>query len=191
MTKVPDRERWFSWVMIAWMLAAASVIAGIFLITELGYIELPTGNRFITRREPNVMIWALAIGQALGAIMLAVIFHMLHSIYQNSCDQLAATVAQSPAKPASPRPARAGDKGVRLTEVAQNSPLRGVLSVGCLVARVNGAPVESVGDIAESIEKGGNKFEFDTPAGVSHEKWVHLKLSEPLYIKGEVTEIPT
>ena len=79
--------------------------------------------------------------------MLAVIFHMLHSIYQHSCDQLQST-ASAEAKEggivASDSEQRSGQNGLLLTNVSPQSPLVKILYVGCLVTRFKDETVESV-----------------------------------------------
>ncbi|RUR43377.1 hypothetical protein [Vreelandella populi] len=197
MGKAPNRERWSGWVAIAWILALLAIGGGIFAIATAGFIEVPRQNSFgrlQTVTEPNIFIWAIAIGQAVSATMLAAIFSMINSIYQNTCDQCANM------GPSIPRADTVGDaspmvskpehgKGLRLTNVKSGSPVRSVLYTGCLIEKINDQPVDSVAGAESLIQKEPNKFEFQTSAGESHTKWLHVKPG-PLMIEGQAADIP-
>ena len=192
---LPDRERWIGWVALAWILAAIAVIGGIAAISMAGFIEVARPNSFgrmETVTEPNVFIWSVAIGQAVSATLLAALFSMINSIYKNSCDQLKSTAyaeAREGGDAASEQ--RSGENGVRLTNVSSQSPLEKVLYTGCLITRLNDETVESVDVLVAQIIKGPNKIEFQTPAGESATKWIHLKPGQPLLVQGELAKIPS
>ncbi|WP_447956500.1 hypothetical protein [Vreelandella sp. EE7] len=185
---MPDRERWSNWVTLAWIFAVIACLGGIFLVVNFGYVEIPRAGGYGTRREPSLFIWALAIGQAISSIMLAVIFSMLNSIYQNTCDQMKATVPKE--VPLMPEEKKHSGKGLRLTHVKPESPLSAVLYTGCLIIRVNDQPVDSVKEIEPLITKAPTKVEFQAPMGEQATKWVHLKPHQDLHLKGEAAEIP-
>lgn len=195
--KSPDRERWTGWVAIAWILALLAIGGGVFAIATAGFVEVPRQNsygRLQTVTEPNIFIWAIAIGQAVSATMLAAIFSMINSIYQNTCDQFtearrnnAYVGLDGEVVPTVRQPEKG--KGLRLTNVKSASPLSAVLHTGCLIEKINDQPVDSVAGAESLIQEEPNKFEFQTPAGESHTKWLHVKPG-PLMIEGQAADIP-
>jgi len=114
--------------------------------------------------------------------MLAVIFSMLNSIYQNTCDKLPATTHE---KPNTLEENSYLGAGLKLTNVDSDSELCAVLYAGCLIISVNDEPVNSVSSVEALITKAPNKFEFQTPAGERMIKWVHVKPGRPIRIEGE------
>lgn len=187
---MPDRERWSGWVTFAWLLAILACIGGIALISIAGYVELPRQNSFgriETAKEPNVFIWAIAIGQAVSAAMLAAIFSMINSIYQNSCDQLAGVEFS---KPSSKQTATPKDKALRLTTVPASSSLSNTLTTGDMIISFNGQPVTSLeNDVVDRIVEGENSITFVTLEG--EEKSVTLVLDQASFngIKGEADQV--
>ena len=191
MKKAPDRERWIGWVALAWTIAAIAIIGGIVVISTAGFIEVPRSNSFgrmETVKEPNIFIWAIAIGQALSATMLAAIFSMINSIYQNSCDQLAGAVFTNEV---SKKPERMLTKALRLTTVPATSPLSKTLSTGDMVLSFNGKSVTSLkDDVIDHIVTGKNAMTILTVTG--EEKEVELEVDQDAFagVKGEADWLP-
>ena len=190
MNKMPDRERWTGWVTFAWLLAVIACIGGIAIISIAGFVELPRQNGFgsiETTREPNVFIWAIAIGQAVSAAMLAALFSMINSIYQNSCDQLAGADFS---KSAPKQPSSTKTKALRLTTVPASSPLSKTLSTGDMIISFNGQPTTSLEqDVVARIVPGVNTITFLTLEG--EEKTAELDLDQASFngVKGEADQL--
>ncbi len=146
---LPDRNRWVGWVVLAWLLAGLAVVAGVAIIAVMGTMEVPEQSLYgdVTwRDEPNPLIWGAAIGQALAALLLAAIFSILNSTYQNSCDILRLQLAGEEEQAHKPlvdavEPQR---EGSLVKEVAHDSPLYGVIKPGYRIARVNGHNISSI-----------------------------------------------
>ncbi|MGM0695138.1 MAG: hypothetical protein ACQEUN_17320 [Pseudomonadota bacterium] len=190
--QLPNRNRWDGWVTFAWIMVVLAIIGGIVLIAELGTMEVPErdfrGN-VTWREEPNFVVWGAAIGQAVGAAMLAAIFSILNSTYHNSCDMLkmAATtgsndsqdsaapvadtltdstaVSQSGRNPnQSPKPASKPEKvaphGLAVYLIERTSPFYHLLKPGYSICKANGNTVDSVGELQSHLKKGTNSIEF-------------------------------
>ncbi|AZM95885.1 MAG: hypothetical protein GYB28_01520 [Gammaproteobacteria bacterium] len=199
MTKAPDRERWIGWVALAWIIAGLAVIGGIMAISSAGFIEVPRSNgfgRMETVREPNVFIWAIAIGQAVSAAMLAAIFSMINSIYQNSCDQLAGVVFDTtePDSTQSDEVIEGGEvkptysendyKGLKVLSVHRASPLSGLLKAGFVLISINNKPALTDLGAAKAVVKGKNTIEFLNAEGVRQAYSIRMEPG-PLHIKFE------
>lgn len=197
MKKAPDRERWIGWVALAWMLAAVAVIGGIAAVSMAGFIEVARPNSFgrmETAREPNVFIWAIAIGQAVSALMLAAIFSMINSIYKNSCDQLSAVIAptdkQAGLLPESEMEGEVeveGDwdgTGLKILSVHSASQLRGILKGGYVLTKVNNESVSSSLQAASAVSEGRNTIEYVDNNGAMKRRALTMKAA-PLYIQFE------
>lgn len=190
MRKAPDRERWTGWVAIAWILALLAIAGGIFAIATAGFVEVPRQNsygRLQTVTEPNIFIWAIAIGQAVSATMLAAIFSMINSIYQNTCDQLGG-VEFSSSREQKKVPASA--QALRLTTVPASSILSNALSTGDMVTGVNGYRVSSLDELTFRVLAGENIISFLTMAGEEKEAALQLSPSSLAGVKGEACSIP-
>ena len=195
---MPDRERWIGWVALAWMLAAVAVIGGIAAISMAGFIEVARPNSFgrmETAREPNVFIWAIAIGQAVSAAMLAAILSMINSIYQNSCDQVAGVDLGEP-KPdlgqysdavegeVEPSNTESGYKGLKVISVHRASPLSGLIKEGFVLIGINKKPVLTELSAAKAVVKGKNIIEFLNSESVRQAYAIQMEPG-PLHIKFE------
>lgn len=198
MNKMPDRERWIGWVALAWILAAVAIIGGIAAISMAGFIEVARPNSFgrmETVREPNVFIWAIAIGQAVSAAMLAAIFSMINSIYQNSCDQMAGVDFGEP-KPdlgqysyavegeVEPSNTESGYKGLKVISVHRASPLSGLIKEGFVLISINKKPVLTELSAAKAVVKGKNIIEFLNSESVRQAYAIQMEPG-PLHIKFE------
>ncbi|GEK50891.1 hypothetical protein [Vreelandella venusta] len=198
MKKMPDRERWIGWVALAWILAAVAIIGGIAAISMAGFIEVARPNSFgrmETVREPNVFIWAIAIGQAVSAAMLAAIFSMINSIYQNSCDQLSgenfgesepdlgqySDAAEGEVEPSN---TESSYKGLKVISVHRASPLSGLIKEGFVLISVNKKPVLTELDAAKAVVKGKNIIEFLNSESVRQAYAIRMEPG-PLHIKFE------
>lgn len=195
---MPDRERWIGWVALAWILAAVAIIGGIAAISMAGFIEVARPNSFgrmETVREPNVFIWAIAIGQAVSAAMLAAIFSMINSIYQNSCDQMAGVDFGEP-KPdlgqysdavegeVEPSNTESGYKGLKVISVHRASPLSGLIKEGFVLISINKKPVLTELSAAKAVVKGKNIIEFLNSESVRQAYAIQMEPG-PLHIKFE------
>ncbi|SDI30025.1 hypothetical protein SAMN04487867_104168 [Vreelandella titanicae] len=194
---LPDRERWIGWVALAWILAAVAVIGGVAAISMAGFIEVARPNSFgrmETVREPNVFIWAIAIGQAVSAAMLAAIFSMINSIYKNSCDQLASVTTSTPDKdPPLLDPDAVNEneverdwdgKGLKVLSVHRASPLSGLLKEGFILISVNKKPATTELEAAKAVVKGKNIIEFINSDGVRRSYSIGMNPG-PLHIQFE------
>lgn len=194
MENTPNRERWSGWVAAAWLLAILAIVGGIAVIATAGFVEVPRQNSFgrIERvTEPNVFIWAIAIGQAVSASMLAALFSMVNSIYKNTCDQVSST------KTAKTRSSKNTDhmdtelpaKGLRITNVKSGSPLTETLHTGCLLVSINDKPVNNANWADNLTKTGTNKLEFYPLSGNKQARYVELE-NESLQIEGEAANLP-
>lgn len=180
--KQPNRERWEGWVMFAWVLAAIAAISGVVLISAYGQIEVPSGTDFRGNvrwdKQANVLVWTAAIGQALGTIMLAVIFSIINSIYQNSCDLINNViddvVNEKNGESEGGGLLTIGSKktsgseslgGLKITKVRTASPFDGILHPGYLLLSINGhKPMDGL-DAAKQVIDGENEVIFQKPDG--------------------------
>lgn len=194
MQEMPDRDRWSGWVGFVWFIAVLTFIGSMVLVSKLGIVEVrvPTlygSGEIIT--QPNLVIWSLAIGQTIGAVLLAVLFSMVNSIYKNSCTQLRAVQSESPADKKAPQQEAESDprRGLRLTNVKKGSPLAGVMQTGCILVSVNDRGVDSVAFAERQVINGPNKIVFYPLSGTRQTKFVELT-DRDLHIEGEPTELP-
>lgn len=187
---MPDRARWNGWVALAWILALLAIVGGIAVIATAGFIEVPHLNsvgQTETSTEPNVFIWAIAIGQAVSATMLAAIFSMINSIYQNSCDQL---VGVNLFKPAPEQANTPKNSALRLTSVPATSSLSKTLSTGDMIITFNGQPVTSLeNDVVNRIVTGENSITFLTPEGEEKTDTLFLNRTSFHGIQGEADQL--
>ncbi|MDN3562717.1 hypothetical protein [Vreelandella neptunia] len=189
---MPDRERWSGWVALAWTFALLAIVGGIAVIATTGFIEVPRLNSFDrteTSTEPNVFIWTIAIGQAVSFTMLAAIFSMINSIYQNSCDQLEEVDLSQPSSKQVNTPK---NSVLRLTSVPATSSLSKTLSTGDIIITFNGQPVTSLeNDVVDRIVTGENSITFLTLEG--EEKTVTLFLNHTSFngIQGQMDQLRT
>ncbi|ELY22311.1 hypothetical protein [Vreelandella titanicae] len=196
---MPDRERWSGWVTFAWLLAILACIGGVALISIAGYVELPRQNSFgriETAKEPNVFIWAIAIGQAVSAAMLAALFSMINSIYQNSCDQMAGVdfresepdlgqySAAVEGEKVEPSNIESGYKGLKVISVHRASPLSGLIKEGFVLISINKKPALTELDAAKAVVKGKNIIEFLNSESVRQAYAIRMEPG-PLHIKFE------
>ncbi|MFI0472972.1 hypothetical protein ACGLWX_09685 [Halomonas sp. HMF6819] len=183
-----DKDRWTPWVKFAWILAFLACAAGFFLIVTVGFIDVPRVSGYGTERQASPFVWALAISQSIGAIMLAVLFSMLNAIYQNTCGHpVNVPVTQKTEGVTSTQ--QVDGKALMVAKVAPGSPVQSVLSVGCVVTAVNDVPVSSLEGIGTLIQKRPNKIEFQDSSGEKMTKWMHLKPGQPLEIEGEAVPL--
>lgn len=194
--KIPDRDRWYGWVALSWLLVVVAVLAGLALIATAGTVEVPQrdliGN-ISWREEPNMMIWGIAIGQALASALFAALISIANSAYQNSCDLLryvargektgapppAAEVdSATPATPGTPAtPAATGLPGIVIERIEPNSPLAGVMRPGFRIAKVNGRDVTTLEEADQNLRKGRNEFEFYNLDGRLVSRRLHVRTS--------------
>ncbi|MDL4862967.1 hypothetical protein NPJ88_011530 [Halomonas elongata] len=168
--KTPNRHKWDGWVTFAWLLAGIALVAGIFLVSTMGMMEVPErdflGNVEMVEK-PNPIVWSAAIGQFVASLLLAVIFSMLNSIYQNSCDLLSthqdfdqegrgSSVGNEETKA---RVAAKG-KGVTVGYVNDASPLFGLVEVGHVILAINSSEVSSVRGAGQCLRDGSNRVAF-------------------------------
>ncbi|MCC5904089.1 MAG: hypothetical protein JJT87_19430 [Halomonas sp.] len=172
MTTLPNRERWTGWVTFAWVLAVLAIVGGIALIVAAGFIEVPRQSSFGSigvDREVNVFVWAIAIGQAVSACMLAALFSMINSIYQNSCDQIAAAIPSSVSEDvsvATPTYTQPNDDaGPKVVKITDMSPLFDKAYVDWFLTEINGAAIAVSKDIKTALRPGENNFIFTKPNG--------------------------
>lgn len=194
-TALPYRERWTGWVTFAWVLAMIAIIGGIAIIVTAGFIEVPRLNSFgrtETSTEPNVFIWALAIGQAVSALMLAALFSIINSIYQNSCDHLAEIAVASPEQ-SMPQPEPddvdevevAGEwdgEGLKVLSVHASSQLHGVLKGGYVLTKVNDTAVKNEIQAAQAVFEGYNAIEYVDNSGAMKRRMITMEPA-PLHIQ--------
>lgn len=185
-----DRDRWNGWVSFTWILAGLAILASIFLIVNLGTVHVPKATLYGTTRyedQPNIMIWAIGIGQSVGALLLAVLFSMVNSIYKNSCDAIRPVEQVKPSDgPEAVQAAKetVGD-GVRLTSVPEGNPLRGILHAGDIVHAVNGKPVSRFVEAKRAILTGPNSFAYRDLRGQEKEVTVEIGLNHFSKLEGE------
>lgn len=199
-----NRDRWNGWVTFAWLIVVLSVIAGIFMISTLETIEVPNqdfrGN-ITWQEEPNPAVWGVAIGQGFAAAMLAAIFSMLNSIYQNSCDLLARqnrhksnrinctttvnstenTTTTAPEKTISdnmlklsPSDKMASD-GQVIFAIERTSPVYRLLRPGYAICKVNGQEVCSQEKMMMDLVQGKNLIEYADAEDQKYE--IRIKLN--------------
>ncbi len=173
---MPDSDRWDGWVTFAWLLAILACIGGIAVIAMAGFIEVPRQNRFgriETVREANVLIWSLGIGQAVSAVMLAVLFSMVNAIYKNSCSLFGvennSVASESQGGRNGSWPASHSDQSVhsgpKVVKISDKSPLFDKAYVDWSLAGINGNSISASKDIKEVMKPGENNFTFIKPDG--------------------------
>lgn len=161
MPKAPNRNRWAGWVSVAWLIAICACVVSVGLIFAAGFVEIPKRNivgNVEKVREPNFFIWAIAVGQSVSAVMLAALFSMINSIYQNSCDLIAPQVDGLSELDGAPQ--QKDRPGFEIESVPGHSPLYQVLQPGYRLVSVNDKPVEKAEDADAFAEVGRNFIEF-------------------------------
>lgn len=176
-----NRERWNGWVTLAWLIVALAIVVGLFLVSTLGTIDVPSqdlrGN-ITWQEEPNPAVWGLAIGQIVAAAMLAAMFSMLNSIYKNSCDLLVSssnqqgntissgtikssekTVETEVTEKLSPLESKAS-MGLVVQSIERKSPLYHLLKPGYAICKVNGQEVISKEKMFMGLVQGKNLINF-------------------------------
>lgn len=184
-SQLPDRHRWDGWVTFAWFMVALAVLIGLVMIGTGGIVEVPETNyrgNVTWTEQTNYIVWGAAIGQVVGAAMLAAIFSILNSTYRNSCDMLRIAAGHAPAPSAftksgpAPAPAPASDEaeetsasvipekvaphGAVVYEIRSTSPFYRLLQPGYSIVSVNGVKVENETEVKDAAKKGKNKTEF-------------------------------
>lgn len=145
-------NRWNGFVFIAWTIAIITWLFGVYILMEVGTINMPYGGGSTL----NVGVWAWIIGQSLGVLLIAGLFSMLNSIYKNTCRALP-EVAVSEKKPAS--------TGFELNNAPKDSPLYSKSGPGFFINTVNGSPVSSREDVNEKAKVGKNEVMVRYPGG--------------------------
>ncbi|TFH84768.1 hypothetical protein EQG41_20640 [Billgrantia azerbaijanica] len=193
----PNRKRWDGWVVFTWVLAGITTVASFLIIAEHGQIEVPNSSGWKTTTQINPLIWAVGIGQTVGALLLAALFSMVNGIYKNSCDQLrvamGAEIRQSGEEfsssecdteqsSASTSESQKPSQGLRVSSIHQASPFYGKLSEGFSILRVNDHRVTSELEAASAVVDGKNYIEVLSPGG--HVSQFVIKMQPgPLHIK--------
>ncbi|SRR5690554_1120188 len=190
-SKLPDKTRYEGWVTVTWILAGLTGVASLILVGTHGTVEIPRPGGFGTTSDVNVVIWAIAIGQTLGALLVAALFSMVNSIYQNSCDLLSNN-APVPAvedsgkeiegpgeKPIST--GRVAEGGLLVKQVRTASQLDGILRPGYKLLRVNGEQPDDELSAAKLVVNGENDIEYMTTGGEVVRRLVPMRRG-PLHI---------
>jgi len=190
-SKLPDKTRYEGWVTVTWILAGLTGVASLILVGTHGTVEIPRPGDFGTTSDVNVIIWAIAIGQTLGALLVAAIFSMVNSIYQNSCDllsnsALAPTVEDSGKKIEGSEKKTistglAAEGGLLVKQVRTASQLDGILRPGYKLLRVNGEQPDDELSAAKLVVNGENDIEYMTIGGEVVRRLVPMRRG-PLHI---------
>lgn len=177
--QAPDRNRWTWCVNAMWGVAIFVGVASLIMIGA--FSNGPGGG--------DVFLWIAAFAQTFGAVLMAGLFSMVNSIYQNSCDLLtggrvveAPSVGEAVASGSTGVEAGAdsatgrvtssrgvdGRKGVQIQSVKAESPLYCQVQPGDVLLSVNGQDVTSERDAANQIISGMNRLEvLEAGGGVS------------------------
>lgn len=172
--EIPNKDKWNGWVVLAWMIAVVSCVVSLWLVSELGYVEVPTrssltGQAYTSGTETvvNWGVWGWAIGQSVGALMIAALFSIANSTYQNSCQTVKALAALH--KDQQPEPLEPGkidkNSGLLVERVRPASPLVDMLKDGDRLLRINGHEPEDKIDAACKVVNGENKIVFCNQEG--------------------------
>lgn len=168
-SRKPDRHKWDGAVGIVWLLAVISILSAIVVIATYGVYEVKTGGLYSQATETrfDIVIWTACISQALGMLMVALLFSILRGIYQNTCDALSMSAdhqvaAGEPEKVAAPSLAAkaAQGRGVVVGYVNETSPLHGIVEPGHAILRINSTEVTGVRQAAGCLTDGENKISF-------------------------------
>lgn len=169
-------DKWDGWAMTVTLLACLTVAFSGFMIAQYGFIEVPTRTGQ-TRTDINVMVWSLAIGQGLGAILFAGLFNMVRDIYRNTCQQPQENKVPLP-KLEEPE----GFSGLLVERVRDASPLAGHVRAGYRLMAVNGRPAISEQAAAESVVDGVNTFTLVDTNGNEIERRLEMR-PQPLHLR--------
>lgn len=178
---LPNRDKWVGWVVLAWIIAILACIGGVILISTYGFYG------YGSSKEPNITIWSIGIGQAVSGLLIAAIFSMINSIYQNSCDQLAGVIFGKDANAVS---IKEQEKGFRLTSVPTSTQLSKTFSGGDMIITVNEKRVSSMSGFLAMLDSKENTIEYLTPAGERKTACISLSPSSFYGVKGEPDVIP-
>lgn len=185
-SKLPERSRWEGWVVFTWLIAALTAVASLFLVGAHGQVEVPRPSGFGTTTEVNIFIWAIGIGQTVGALLLAALFSMINSVYQNSCELVAASRKGEEGGDeagASLDPENVDlDSGLLVKTIRTASQLEGILRPGYKLLSVNGHQPEDELDAAQLVVDGENDIQFMTTGGEVIRRSVPMRRG-PLHIK--------
>ena len=196
-SQLPDRHRWDGWVTFAWLMVALAVMIGLVMIGAGGTVAVPETNyrgNITWTEQTNYIVWGAAIGQVVGAAMLAAIFSIINSTYQNSCDMLRIAAGDAPApssstksgatpaptsnqakdKPASAAPEKVAPHGAVVYDIKSTSPFYRLLQPGYSIVSANGTKVESEEELREAAKKGKNKIEFSDHDGKKYSITINL-----------------
>lgn len=199
-SRLPNRHRWDAWITFAWLMVALAVIVGVMLIATVGTVRMPEtdflGNITWTE-QTNYIVWGAAIGQAVGVSMLAAIFSILNSIYQNSCDTLLAAAGEVSSSGATglptseaiggnacyqaqgewvavTKPEKEAENGAVVYEILSTSPFYRILKPGYSIVKANGMKVESESEVRDASKKGKNNIEFSDQNGKEYSINIHM-----------------
>jgi len=187
-SQLPDRHRWDGWVTFAWLMVALAVMIGLVMIGAGGTVAVPETNyrgNITWTEQTNYIVWGAVIGQVVGAAMLAAIFSIINSNYQNSCDMLRIAAGPAPAPSTSTKsrstpsptsnqtketatnvmPEKVAPHGAVVYEIRSTSPFYRLLQPGYSIVSVNGVKVENEPELKEAAKKGKNKIEFSDEDG--------------------------
>jgi len=169
-------DKWDGWATFVLFLAGLTVLLSGFVVFRYGFVEIPTYGGG-ARHEINVLVWSIAIGQSLGAILFAGLFCMVRDIYKNSCRGL-----EISADPLPEIVAPEDFAGLRIDRVHDASPLAGHVRSGYTLLAVNGRPAISEKDAAESLLDGVNTFSLLDANGNEIEKRLKMR-PQPLHLR--------
>lgn len=161
MSGIPKRDRWDGWVGLAWLLAVIAIVGGLALISSSGFVEVERYTSLSSTTadtEPNFYIWAIAIGQAVSACLVAALFSIINSIYKNSCDLIGLQVQRVNDSAEDGRQQRA--TGIVVTSVPTHSPLYKVIEPGDRLMSINDSPISTTEAADDAIVIGYNSIEF-------------------------------
>lgn len=167
--ELPNRDKWTGFVFLAWLVAVIVIGASIYLIVKLGTVQVGYYGT-----SPNIMVWAIGIGESILALLMAGLFTMVNSIYQNSCDQTALLQRQDEVKKIEPSPVGAPPsqsenplllQGLRIKAIHEGSPFYGVLSKGFSLHSINDIRLSTLEEAEAATNPGKNFAEVISPGG--------------------------
>lgn len=166
--ELPNRDKWIGFVALAWLVAVIVILASIYLISELG-----TMRKGSYGTSPNLTIWAIGISESIFALLMAGIFTMINSIYQNSCDQTALLKSRGaekilPSTSSAPTPQPKNSvarEGLRLKAIHKGSPFYGVLGEGFSLQSINDVPLSTLEEAEAAKKQGKNFADIISPGG--------------------------
>lgn len=85
------RDKWNWVVVMAWLLAGASILASIWMGWRFGFHSVPgldTANHLTETTQVNTLVIMASVGQILVSLLFGFMFSMLNSIYQTTIDSL-------------------------------------------------------------------------------------------------------